>query len=227
MDRKNGKDKPTSETTPSETSEIEKNPPANRRPSKSLVTSAHLSPAIRQTARAVSLSKIPVSVRNSSQKRTESDKDTTSGSDNGLRSERSKRQHDTAPPRKPLTTTMKNGTTRAYHSTPIRKSTATRSRTGEERPKSIKKATRTVESAKAKKIQPESLNNNDNFERLKINDDCSQETKCTENIPSTETSISEDISKPNIPFRRDGTFCIDEPTVLKRQSPSAEQTDIV
>lgn len=232
MDRKNSKEKPTSETTPSETSEIEKNPSSssttvNRRPSKSLVTSAHLSPAIRETARAVSLSKIPVSVRNSSQKRAESDKDTTSGSDNGTRSsDKTKRPYHSAsdppPARKPLALTMKNGTTnRSYHSTPMRKNVpSTRSRHSEERTKvgggGGKKSSRCTAESTRKKFGTDKNSNDEN--RLK--------PKCIENNPSTETSISEEI-KPNVPFRRDGTFCIDEPTVLKRQSPCAEQDDIV
>ncbi|XP_065223995.1 uncharacterized protein LOC135848130 isoform X2 [Planococcus citri] len=232
MDRKNSKEKPTSETTPSETSEVEKNTSssstaANRRPSKSLVTSAHLSPAIRDTARAVSLSKIPVSVRNSSQKRTESDKDTTSGSDNGTRSsEKPKRPYHSAsdppPVRKPLAVTMKNGTTnRSYNSAPMRKSAVnTRTRNSEERSKGsgggTKKPSRSTAESTRKKFGTDRNSNDEN--RLK--------PKRIENNPSTETSISEDI-KPNVPFRRDGTFCIDEPTVLKRQSSCSERDELV
>lgn len=262
MDSKNEKsDRTASETTPSETSEAEKKPTANKRPSKSLVSSVHLSPAIRQTARAVSLSKIPVSVvRNPSQKRHESDKETTtSGSDNGVKNDRGGRGYSNGSGdgasrvnRRNLTSTpAKSGpASRASQSALMRKSYAgssARSRNSDEKPSkggppkptghSYAKTTQSA-SAKAKshansggRHSARSENQNGFDRRGSVNraeesrsKDSSPDTKC----PSSKNSVSEDIvPKPDIPFRRDGTFCIDEPTVLKKHSPSSDHAEVV
>lgn len=238
-----------SETTPSETSEVERRPPhANKRPSKSLASSVHLSPgaSLRQTARAVSLSKIPVSVRNSSQKRTDSGGDTTSGSDNGARPDQrrrsgacangdsAKRASAVASSRRPKSShsAAANG---AASRPAVRKSYSTveAMSTRSTRPQSAQVSRRKANGAGAtadkhgpgrRRTAADGANAAPPAPRSK---DCSPEAKCPSNPSSSKTSVSEEIARPDVPFRRDGTFCIDEPTVLKKHSPTSEQADVL
>lgn len=265
MDRKNEKnDKIVSETTPSETSEAEKMSTSDKRSSKSLVSSVHLSPAIRQTVRAVSLSKIPISVRNSSLKRNESDKDTTSGSDSGARISRRKMngvESESAISVRNVKKVITSGnandaSSRTIQSATMRKSYSGSSRTRnvEEKPSSrsmSRSYTKTTQSACAKMktltngTRSSANNGNGHFRRdsttkdksdtsTKIcrSKDSSPDTKCPSD-PSSKNSSSDEVAvgdiprKPDIPFRRDGTFCIEEPTVLKKHLVTSDHADIV
>lgn len=260
MDSKNDKsDKTASETTPSETSEVGKKPSLSKRASKSLVSSVHMSPAIRQTVRAVSLSKIPVSVRNPSQKRYESDRDTTSGSDNALKNDRGRTYSSgggdgSRANRRSTTSTpiVKSGlTTRATQATTMYRNYASgsvRSRNNDEKPSKAptkvgRSYTKTTQSTNAKTrsytngtahlLRSENGLNQKRNSVGRFNDDAgvravrSNESSSEAKCPSNENSLSEEILKPDIPLRRDGTFCIDEPTVLKKHSPSSEQAEVV
>lgn len=244
-------DKTASETTPSETSEAEKKPIiTNKRSSKSLASSINLSPALRHTVRAVSLSKIPISVRNTSQKRTESDKDTTSGSDNGVKSEciqkcvngSAKRLTSSAimiksniannlPTKKLVNSNLKSREDR----TPIRDNNlksirpSSRNRNAVVNNSSNSRCKSAINGASKRTGRCNNnktvINNGDNsFDSGTYLKDSGPEMKCPSN-PSGKSNLSEEINRPEIPFRRDGTFCIDEPTILKKHSPCSDHTN--
>lgn len=268
MDRKNDKDdKNVSENTPSETSEAEKSSVTSKRSSKSLVSSVHLSPAIRQTARAVSLSKIPVSVRNSSRVRNESDKDTTSGSDSGVRSNRRKvngvgSESVTSVRNAKKMVTSARGSATSSSAVTQPSATMHRSYSGSERTKGVEERsssrsksrsyTKPTQSASAKMrtlangTRSVSAKENGNVRGSSVarervasvsttktsSKDSSPDTKCpsdrsSKSSSSDEAMVAELPRKPDIPFRRDGTFCIEEPTMLKKKIASSERTDVV
>lgn len=237
MDKGAKNDRATaSETTPSETSEAERRPPhANKRPSKSLASSVHLSPgaSLRQTARAVSLSKIPVSVRNSSQKRTDSGGDTTSGSDNGARPEQRRRSGACANGTSAKSDSATGGrrpkshgaATNGVASRPaVRKTHVEAQSTRSTRPQSAQASRRKANSADKHSAGRRKTEATGAAPRSK---DTSPDVKCPSNPSSSKTSVSEEIARPDVPFRRDGTFCIDEPTVLKKHSPTSEQAEVL
>jgi len=236
MEHKSGKSEraTASETTPSETSEAERRPAgAAKRPSKSLASSVHLSPgaSMRQSARAVSLSKIPVSVRTSSQKRS-GESDTTSGSDNGARQERrgaaaaagAARANGDAKEAGGRRPTSSRGAAVSRAPPPMRKSHS--SADAETRPRSTRaQSAATAGRRKANGAARPGAGRRKDAARSK--DSSPDAAKCPSNPSSGKTSVSEELARPDVPFRRDGTFCIDEPTVLLKQSPGAEQPDVV
>lgn len=232
MEHKSGKSEraTASETTPSETSEAERRPAGGaKRPSKSLASSVHLSPgaSMRQSARAVSLSKIPVSVRTSSQKRN-GESDTTSGSDNGARQERrgaSARADgdakDAGGGRRP---TSSRGAAVPRAPPPMRKSHS--SADAETRPRSTR--AQSAATAGRRKANGTARPGAGRRKDAARSEDGSPDAANRPSNPSSgKTSVSEEPARPDVPFRRDGTFCIDEPTVLLKQSPGAEQPDAV